>query len=72
MPRIIPRHLVLQMSKFVWVLTKHLTMMLLYQLCFYVKHDRVMVIKRGDVTDIACVFAWLDINCLIFNQRETC
>ena len=29
------------------------------------------MIRGGDVTDIAWVFAWLERNCLITNQRET-
>ena len=29
------------------------------------------MIRRHDVTDIAWIFAWLEIKCLITNQRET-
>ena len=31
----------------------------------YLKHCKVMVIRRGDVTDIAWVFVGLEMNCLI-------
>ena len=29
------------------------------------------MIRRGDIRDIALVFAWLEMKCLITNQRET-
>ena len=39
---------------------------------FYMKHCRVMVIRRDDVTVIAWVFARMEMNCLITYQRKTC
>ena len=39
---------------------------------FYLKHCRVKVIRRGDVTGIGWVFAQLEMNYLITYQREMC
>ena len=39
-------------------------------LIFYVKHCRVMVIRRGDVTFIAWVFAGFEMNCLITSTGD--
>ena len=42
-------------------------------LLFYVKRYLVMVIRSGDVTDIAWVFAGLDMKCLdLFNTSPRC
>ena len=38
---------------------------------FYVKHCRVMVIRRRDVTDIAWIFAPLEMKCLLTHQLDT-
>ena len=68
--RIISRCLSLQMPKFgVW-LVKTLSCNVDLSIIFYLKHCRVMVIRRGDVTDIAWDFAQLEMNCLITYQWE--
>ena len=59
------------MPKFGVLLAKTLSYDSSVKLCFYLKHCRVMVIRRGDVTDIVRVFARLEMKCLTTNQRET-
>ena len=65
--RIIPRHLGLQMPRLVCGLPKLWCGSVNYHLS---EALRVMVIRRGDITDIAWVFVWLEMNCLITYQRK--
>ena len=55
----------LQMTKFGLCLGKTFSCDVVVSIIFYAKHCRVMVIRRGDITDIAWVFARLEMNCLI-------
>ena len=58
----------LQMPKFSLWLVKTLSCDVSVSIIFYVKHCQVMVIRRGDVTDIAWDFVRLEMNCLITYQ----
>ena len=69
--RIIPRRLGVQMPKFGLWLAKTLSYEVTVSIIFYLKHCQVMVIRRLDITDIAWLFALLEMKCLITNQRET-
>ena len=50
---------------------KHLAVIWQFNFFFYVKHCWVMVIRSSDVTDIAWVFARLEMKRLISNQHFT-
>ena len=52
------------MTKFGLCLAKTFSCDVVVSIIFYVKHCRVMVIRRGDITDIAWVFARLEMNAL--------
>ena len=56
--------------KFLWLPTS-LSCDLTEKKYFYREAFQVMVIRRGDVTDISWVFAWVEIKCLISNQHFT-